>query len=452
MALLDDLSGFEFEDLMEDVFRKLGYENVRQSVRTGDEGRDILMEEVVDGRRRGVVVECKHTGTVSRPVVQKLHSAVTTYDYDGPKRGLLVTTGRFTTPAEEYANKVRRNGTGNHIELIDGRDLRDIGDRIGLDLQNGRIEVLCDETLRPVDPTSGFDAPVREAFRDVENIDPASIDVPRGDVQFRAVLSIRAHTDAVFETGVGVIHRIDEQTQFAVLADSGAPETLDSSLAALVNDNLERRIEFDEDEFRSQFDSVGVTRYGRTETEYKEWAVDRLRQYHTTTVTYTGGNNVTYDKECEPNLSDISVQHITPVYLPQITQRTRLGSYEYPYSYCAAGPSRVGIEDGIHRCVHCETSGEGETYTYCANCGSVNCSNHIRRERLEGTPVCTGCAVTESFAYKRKYFYTDENLEEFREVYAGMPLYRKPFENPALVAGVACVTLLLVLSAFAFVL
>ena len=69
MALLDELSGYEFVDLMEDIFRKLGYENVRQSVRTEDEGRDILLEEVVDGRRRGVVVECKHTGTVSRPVV-----------------------------------------------------------------------------------------------------------------------------------------------------------------------------------------------------------------------------------------------------------------------------------------------------------------------------------------------------------------------------------------------
>jgi restriction endonuclease Mrr len=67
MAVLDDLSGFEFEDLMEDVFRNLGYENVRQASRTADEGRDILMEEVVNGTRRAVVVECKHTGTVGRP-------------------------------------------------------------------------------------------------------------------------------------------------------------------------------------------------------------------------------------------------------------------------------------------------------------------------------------------------------------------------------------------------
>jgi len=62
MVVLDDLSGFEFEDVIEDVFRNLGYENVRQADRTADEGRDVIMEEVVDGTRRAIIVECKHTG------------------------------------------------------------------------------------------------------------------------------------------------------------------------------------------------------------------------------------------------------------------------------------------------------------------------------------------------------------------------------------------------------
>lgn len=47
MAVLDDISRFEFEDLMKDVFRNLGHENVRQAGRTADEGRDVLMEERV---------------------------------------------------------------------------------------------------------------------------------------------------------------------------------------------------------------------------------------------------------------------------------------------------------------------------------------------------------------------------------------------------------------------
>jgi len=124
MAVLDDLSGFEFEDVIEDVFRNLGYENVRQADRTADEGRDVLMEEVVDGTRRAIIVECKHTGTVGRPVVQKLHSAIATFDFDGPKRGMVVTTGRFTNPAQEYANRLQQNDDPHAIELLDGEDLR----------------------------------------------------------------------------------------------------------------------------------------------------------------------------------------------------------------------------------------------------------------------------------------------------------------------------------------
>jgi HJR/Mrr/RecB family endonuclease len=48
VAVLDNLSGFEFEDVVEDVFRNLGYENVRQADRRTDEGRDVLMEEDLD--------------------------------------------------------------------------------------------------------------------------------------------------------------------------------------------------------------------------------------------------------------------------------------------------------------------------------------------------------------------------------------------------------------------
>jgi hypothetical protein len=104
-------------------------------------------------------------------------------------------------------------------------------------------------------------------------------------------------------------------------------------------------------------------------SEYKEWAVERLQGYHT----------------------------------------TKLQEYTYPYEYYAAGPSRVTAEDGIHRCIHCDTSGVEETYTYCPNCGAIACDSHIKTERLEGESVCTGCAVTERFALKTKYFHDESN-------------------------------------------
>jgi restriction endonuclease Mrr len=449
MAVLDDLSGFEFEDHMEDVFRKLGYENVRQAERTADEGRDVLMEEVVDGTRRAIVVECKHTGVVGRPVVQKLHSAIATFDFDGPRRGMVVTTGRFTGSAREYVERLRENDDPHPIELIDGEDLREIADVIGLNLYNGRIEILCEETLRLMDPSASVDATVVEAFRDVENVDETDFPEPHAAVTFRPAVAISAEIDAVFETSVGVIHRINEQPTVVVHADRGRPSVADHDLASLVEDNLHATIELDPDRFEDDFDEIEERRFGQTETEYKDWAVERLRRQYTTTVTYTGDNNVTYNKECEPNLSDISIQSIEPVYVPEVRQTTDLQSYSYPYVYFAAGPSRVTVEDGIHRCVHCDESGSGETYTYCANCGAVAFSSHTKTERLEDTPVCTGCAVTERFAWKTKYFYDEENLEAFRAEYEAMPLHRKAWENQYLVVGVVAMTLLLAIGLLA---
>ncbi|TKX47282.1 restriction endonuclease [Halorubrum sp. SD690R] len=445
MAILDDLSGFEFEDLIEDVFRNLGYENVRQAEKTADEGRDVLMEEVIDGTRRAIVVECKHTGTVGRPVVQKLHSAIATFDFDGPKRGMVVTTGRFTDPAQEYTNRLQQNDDPHPIELLDGEALREIADEIGLDLYNGRIEILCDETLRPYDPATDVDAPVKERFRDIENIEAADPPEPHSTVTFRPVVAVTADTNAVFETSVGVIHRINDRTQFVVHADRGHPKVADDDVATLVIENFHAAVPLDIGQLTEVFDDVEERRFGQTQTEYKEWAVDRLQDYHTTTVTYTGDNNVTYNKTCKPNLSDISVQSIEPVYLPEVRQTTELQEYSYPYEYYAAGPSRVTLEDGIHRCVHCETSGIDETYTYCPNCGAIACRSHIETERVEGEPVCTGCAVTERFALKPKYFYGEQNLETFREEYAEMPLHEKAMENPLLAGGSVVAALLLII-------
>lgn len=441
MAVLDSLSGFEFEDVIEDVFRNLGYENVRQADRTADEGRDVLMEEVVDGTRRAIVVECKHTASVGRPVVQKLHSAITTFDFDGPKRGMVVTSGRFTEPATTYAARLQRNGDPHQIELIDGADLRDISGEIGLDLYNGRIEILCDETLRPVDPSGSVLEPMRDAFRDIRNIDGTDIPEPSTHVEFRPVVSITANIDAVFETTVGVIHHINEMSQFVAHADRAYPVVADVEVKSLVGDNLHTTLELDEEGFAERFDVVDIGRFGQTETEYKNWAVDRLRDHYTSTVTYTGDNNVTYDKTCEPNRSDITVTAIEPVFLPEIRLTVDLLEYRHSFEYFAAGPSRVTKEDRVRRCVQCTTDDRRENYTFCTNCGSINCSNHTKIERLEGTPVCTGCGVTERFALKTKYFYDEDNLEAFREEYEAMPIYRKPLENIPLVVGSLVATL-----------
>jgi restriction endonuclease Mrr len=449
-TVLDELSGFEFEDVMEDVFRNLGYENVRQAPRVADEGRDILMEEQVNGRRRAVVVECKHTDTVSRPVVQKLHSAVATFDYDGPTRGVVATTGRFTGPATEYARELRESNDPHPVELLDGGDLREIADEVGLDLYNGRIEILCDRTLRPYDPARGVDAPLRDAFRDVENIRPGEVPAATTHATFLPVVRVRARVDSRFETGAGLIHSVDEREEFVVLADREGPQMPGDDLRELVVTNTTRTVELDEDALGETFDSLDVRRFGQTETEYKEWAIERVREAHTTTVQYTGDNNVTYTKTCEPSRSDVTVRAIDAVYLPRVRAATGLGEYEYSYTCDVAGPSHRTVEDRVRRCVQCG-DGTDDSYTYCENCGSINCADHIETERLVGDPVCTGCAVTGQFFLSTKYFYDADNREQFREQYEAMAPHEKAMENPLLVAGLALATLFVVLLVLAAV-
>jgi len=129
---------------------------------------------------------------------------------------------------------------------------------------------------------------------------------------------------------------------------------------------------------------------------------------------------------------------------PGGSANSHLKEYNYPYECYAAGPSRVTIDDGIHCCVYCETRVVDKTYTYCANCGAIACGSHIKIERLTGESVCTGCAITDRFALKTKYFYNQENLESFRAEYAEMPFYNKAMENKLLTGDSVVTTLLIV--------
>jgi restriction endonuclease Mrr len=420
-TLLDELSGYEFEDAVASLFRALGYDDVSVATRVADEGRDITMYD--DGT--AYVVECKHTDTVSRPVVQKLHSAVATYPHDGPRRGMVVTSGRFTGPAEAYAERLRENGDPHPIELIDGRALRELGEPVGMDLYNGRIEIVCEETL----PVGEPEAVLAAVFEAVENA-PATLPEPSVGVTYRPVVDVRAHTRATFETSVGVIHRIDRRDHLVVEADPSGPRVAPEGLSGIVDTDPIAL-----SEARSRHGGE-ARRFGWTESDYREWARERLCDALETTVTYTGDNNVTYTRDCRPTPDDVSFRSVEPIYVPRVEVAVETGDYTHSYEYDAGGNRHATRNDAVRRCVHCGTDADAdeEAYTYCENCGAIACESHTETERLTGEPVCTGCSVTESFFFAEKHFFDTENAETFRNRYEAMPFYRKALENPRLTA------------------
>lgn len=451
MAILDDLSDYEFEDLMEDVFRNLGYENVRQTRQTAETGRDILMEEIVDGHHRAVVVACEHAKTVDQGPVETLHSVVKAHDTEGPVRGMVVTTGRFTDAACEYVDDLGSRRDGG-IELLDGTDISELSDGIGMDLYNGRIEINCEEALRPMHPTAGRDAPVFDALQNIENLESVTVPTPETTVSLEPMVAVHAKTSATFETAAGVVHQVDETDDLVLHAGSDSPRIADDDVRSLVSNRSAPRVDLESVDLERTFDGVDFDRFSQTETRYKQWAIDRVQQTHSTTVHYTGENNLDYEKDCTPRPSDISIWSIDPVYAPHVRSTLSLGEYTYDYSYYAAGPSRATTTNEFAKCVHCGTADPEETYTYCPNCGSINCDDHIETERLESEPVCRGCAVTERFAFRTMYFYSEANAEAFSEEYAAMSIQEKATENVPLVAGtvlslaLAVFTLALVLS------
>src|ERR1043165_1236311 len=96
--MLDHLNSREFEEYCQLLLTCHYRCKVILTKQTGDEGRDLLVYH-----SSGLaVVECKHwpNGTVGRPVVQKLHSAILTAN---STRGSIITTGRFSNEASSYA-------------------------------------------------------------------------------------------------------------------------------------------------------------------------------------------------------------------------------------------------------------------------------------------------------------------------------------------------------------
>lgn len=288
---------------------------------------------------------------------------------------------------------------------------------------------------------------VYDAFEDVENAPlREALPSPTVAVRYRPVVDCEAVTRAVFETSAGVVHRIESRDRVVAEADARGPKPAPDDAVDLVG---VRPVPLEEARAERGGEAIDFDGTGEA---YREWVIERLRDELAEEVTYTGADGENYTTECRPSPDDVSIRSMRPLYVPRVEATVELGEYRHRIEYDAAGSRRVVRDDGIRRCVHCETAGAGAaTYTYCENCGSVACETHTETERLTGDPVCTGCAVTGEFFFASNHFFDEENLETFREAYESMPLYRKPLENPALLAGLGAAAALAVLLALVFV-
>lgn len=114
VRFLIDLNPREFELLVEQLYRRMGYDT-RLTMISKDGGRDILASRVSPGQQETLRIECKrYTKPVGVEVARSLLGVVSD---EKANKGTLITTSRFTGPARRFA------GQNPRLELIDGDQL-----------------------------------------------------------------------------------------------------------------------------------------------------------------------------------------------------------------------------------------------------------------------------------------------------------------------------------------
>lgn len=107
---IDSLSGHDFEDLIEELIKKLGFitEERKRSADGGIDIRAISEKPIFKGL---YIIQCKrHSKTIGEAIIRDLFGVVSS---ERANKGILITSSRFTKSAKDFA----RN---KPIELIDG--------------------------------------------------------------------------------------------------------------------------------------------------------------------------------------------------------------------------------------------------------------------------------------------------------------------------------------------
>ena len=115
-----DISGFDFEILMLEAYRRKKY-NVEHTKMTRDGGKDIIIKQNDIWGKTISYVQCKNRrGKIGVSCVKEFHSTIVN---DKINRGIIVSTSGFTHDAEKYIEKY---GLENIVILHNGKDVREL--------------------------------------------------------------------------------------------------------------------------------------------------------------------------------------------------------------------------------------------------------------------------------------------------------------------------------------
>jgi restriction system protein len=293
---LDTLNGYQFQEFVANLFRQLGFRDVKVGPPGADEGIDIEMEQTTDIGTVRYIVECKHhpNGTIGRPVIQKLHSEIVT---KGRNKGLVVTSGRFSGEAVAYAETVG-------VELVDEGKLVELCRKAGV-----RIRETSELMLENCYPVSAQSKIVQKLL---EFLGTNLIGFQDSYIHIQEI-SLTLYASYKVDYTVRSPRSMDTKSSVFVNGETGRElnrDITDPFLPATSTLREYGNMDFMDVRTRTR------TGFSKSFTEIKEKAREDIRRIHTRTVSHTGRNNVMYSKQYVPSNRDLTISGARRVYVP----------------------------------------------------------------------------------------------------------------------------------------
>jgi restriction system protein len=134
LEALQAMPPFNFEELVGDVLKNLGFENIIVTSKSGDGGIDVMGELVVAGSiKNNVCVQVKRwKNNVQRSSIAELRGSLRPH-----QTGLFITTSDFSKPAIEEANDPYKAP----ISLINGKEFVDILCEYGIGVTSEEVVI-----------------------------------------------------------------------------------------------------------------------------------------------------------------------------------------------------------------------------------------------------------------------------------------------------------------------
>jgi restriction system protein len=145
----------DFEYLVAEAYRRRGFIVDYSLGKGSDGGVDLVLQK--DGRKS--LVQCKQwkVFSVGRPVLQQMFGIMTA---EGADEAIIVTSGRFTGEAREFAN-------GKSIQLLDGSNLLELvkSVQVGREIGSNVVPEPAQAPISPRCPQCGMAILLRTARR-----------------------------------------------------------------------------------------------------------------------------------------------------------------------------------------------------------------------------------------------------------------------------------------------